>query len=133
VNVALSVGTMVLVDIRSLPQAICGFPVGSLRPRADAAGVEAPQSVHMRRRSYAIWWNEGNGPKRVGKLEIVLAHALLSGNGSTRLPLTLDDITTVEYRRGEVQIDRRRGTPIRIGSLDAPGTLLELAHALEER
>jgi len=89
--------------------------------------------VHMRRRSYAIWWNEGNGPKRVGKLEIALLHALLSGNGSTRLAVTLDDITAVEYRRGEVRVDRRRGTPIRIGSLDAPGTLLEFAHALEER
>lgn len=122
---------MRLADIRLLSQTICGFPVGSLPPSADAVGVEKPQPVHMGRRSYAIWWNEGNDPKRVGKLEIAPGHALLSGNGSTRLAVVLDDITAVEYRRREVRIDRRHATPVRIGSLDAPGTLLELAHALD--
>jgi hypothetical protein len=81
-------------------------------------------------RSYAIWWNEGVGPKRVGKLEVAHPHALLSGNESTRLAVALDDITAVKYGRREVLIGRRDGTPIRLGSLDAPGTLLELAHAL---
>jgi len=121
---------MGLAAIRSLPQTICGFPARSLRPGADAAGVEEAHPVHMRRRSYAIWWNEGNGPKHVGKLELARLHALLSGNGSRKLAVPLDDITAVEYRRGEVRIDRRGAAPIRIGSLDAPGTLLELAHTL---
>jgi hypothetical protein len=85
----------------------------------------------MRRSSYAIWWNEGDGPKNVGKLEIVRPHALLSGNGSIRMALSLDDIIGVEYRRGEIHIDRRDTSPLRIGSLDAPGTLRELAHSLE--
>jgi hypothetical protein len=85
----------------------------------------------MRRSSYAIWWNEDNGPKHVGKLEIAHPNALLSGNGAMRLALPLADITGVEYRRGEVRIDRRGTTALRIGSLDAPGTLLELAHALD--
>ena len=85
----------------------------------------------MRRRTYAIWWNEGNGPKHVGKLQIARLHALLSGSGSTRLAVALDDITAVEYRRGEVRVDRRGTTALRIGSLDAPGTLRELAHSLE--
>jgi hypothetical protein len=84
----------------------------------------------MPRRSYAIWWNEGNGPKHVGKLEIARPHALLSGNGPRRLAVLLADITSIEYRRGEVLIDRRGTTRLRIGSLDAPGTLLELAHSL---
>ncbi len=84
----------------------------------------------MRRSSYAVWWNEGSGPRHVGKLEIARLHALLSGNGSMRLAVPLDDITAVEYRRGEVRIDRRGATPLRIGSLDAAGTLLELAHSL---
>jgi len=84
----------------------------------------------MRRRSYAVWWNEGNGPKHVGKLEIARPHALLSGNGPRRLAVLLADITSIEYRRGEVLIDRRGTTGLRIGSLDAPGTLLELAHSL---
>ncbi len=85
----------------------------------------------MRRRSYAIWWNEGDGPKHVGKLEIAHPHAFLSANGSTRLAVPLAEITGVDYRRGEVRVERRGTTTLRIGSLDAPGTLLELAHSLD--
>jgi hypothetical protein len=84
----------------------------------------------MRRSSYAVWWNEGNGPRNVGKLEIRRLHALFSGSESRKLAVPLDDITGVEYRRGEVRIDRRVAAPLRIGSLDAPGVLLELAHTL---
>lgn len=84
----------------------------------------------MRRSSYAVWWNEGNGPRQVGKFEIARLHALLSANGSTNLAVPLDDITGVEYRRGEVRIDRRGATALRIGSLDAPGVLLELTNRL---
>jgi hypothetical protein len=84
----------------------------------------------MRRSSYAVWWTEGDGPRHVGKFEIARLHALLSGSRSKRLAVPLDDITCVEYGRGEVHIDRRGATPLRIGSLDAPGALLELAQSL---
>jgi hypothetical protein len=84
----------------------------------------------MRRSSYAVWWNEGNGPRYVGKLEIARLHALLCGNGSKRLAVPLDDITAVEYRRGQVRVDRIGAASLRIGSLDAPGALLELAQSL---
>ena len=84
----------------------------------------------MRRSSYAVWWKEGSSPRRVGKIEIARLHALFSGNGSKRLAVPLDDITGVEYRGGEVHIDRRRAPSLRIGSLDAPGALLELAQSL---
>jgi hypothetical protein len=36
----------------------------------------------------------------------------------------------VECRAGEVRLNRRNRGFLRIGSLDAPGTLRELAHAL---
>jgi hypothetical protein len=85
----------------------------------------------MRRSSYAVWWNEGDGPRHIGKFEIARPHALLSGNGSMRLAIPLEDITGVEYRRGEVHIDRRDASSLKIGSLDAPGTLRELAQSLE--
>ena len=85
----------------------------------------------MKRSSYAVWWNEGNGPRHVGKFEIANLHALLSGHRSKRLAVPLDEITLVEYRPGEVRIERRAATPLRIGSLDAPGTLLELAHSFD--
>ena len=85
----------------------------------------------MRRSSYAVWWNEGDGPRHIGKFEIARLHAFLSGNGSMRLAIPLEDITGVEYRRGEVHIERRDAGSLKIGSLDAPGTLRELAHSLE--
>ena len=108
-----------------------GFPARPLLPSADASAALERHRLLMKRSSYAVWWNEGNGPRHVGKFEIGHLHALLSGNRSKRLAVPLDDITSVEYRRGEVRIERRAATPIRIGSLDAPGTLLELAHALD--
>jgi hypothetical protein len=86
--------------------------------------------VLVRRNSYAVWWTEGKGPRHVGKFEVARLHALLSGTRSKRLAVPLDDITDVEYRRGEIRIDRRGATSLRIGSLDAPGALLELAQSL---
>ena len=85
---------------------------------------------YMRRRSYAVWWKEEDGPRHVGKLEVALFHALLSGKGSKRLAVPLDAITTVECRPGEVRLNRRNEGFLRIGRLDAPGTLRELAHVL---
>jgi hypothetical protein len=84
----------------------------------------------MRRSTYAVWWKEEDGPRHVGKLEVAPFHALLSGNGSKRLAVPLDAITTVECRAGEVRLTRRNEGFLRIGSLDAPGTLRELAHTL---
>ena len=78
-----------------------------------------------------MWWNEGDGPRHIGKFEIARLHAFLSGNGSMRLAIPLEDIIGVQYRRGEVHIERRDASSLKIGSLDAPGTLRELAHSLE--
>jgi len=84
----------------------------------------------MRRRSYAIWWTEGDGPRHAGKLELGVLHALLSGNGDGRLAVPLEEIDSIDYVGGELNLGRRWRTPIRIGSLDAPGALLELTDAL---
>jgi hypothetical protein len=84
----------------------------------------------MRRRSYAIWWNEGGGPRHAGKLELGILHVLLSGNGGGRVALPFDEVTAVGYAAGELTLRRRQGAPIRIGSLDAPGVLLELTDML---
>jgi hypothetical protein len=82
------------------------------------------------RRSYAIWWSEGDGPRHAGKLMLSPLHVLLSGNGNGRVAVPFDDIITVDYARGELTLTRRRGEPIRIGNLDAAGALLELADSL---
>jgi hypothetical protein len=42
----------------------------------------------------------------------------------------LDEIVSVEYARGELEIERRHGTLLRIGNLDGVGALLELGNAL---
>jgi len=84
----------------------------------------------MPRSTYAIWWNDGDGPKHVGKVEVGGLHALLSGNGSGRLAVPLDQILGVDYVRGQLLVARNRGPILRIGSLDAPGALRELAYRL---
>jgi hypothetical protein len=45
-----------------------------------------------------------------------------------RVPL--DQIISIECRRGQLEIERRRGTLLRIGNLDGIGALLELSDAL---
>jgi hypothetical protein len=84
----------------------------------------------MRRGSYAVWWREGDGPRHVGKLEVARLHALLSGGGSRRVAVPLDQITAVEWQRGEVLVRRQAGPALQIGSLDAPGALREVANRL---
>lgn len=84
----------------------------------------------MREGTYAIWWMEGDGPRHAGKLELGSLHLLLSGNGSGQVAVPLDQIVSVEYRRGELCIERREGADLRIGNLDGPGVLLELSDAL---
>jgi hypothetical protein len=84
----------------------------------------------MARGTYAIWWTEGDGPRHAGKIVLGRLHLLLSGNGSGRLAVPLDEIVSVEYRRGELCIERRDGGLLRLGNLDGPGVLLELSDAL---
>jgi hypothetical protein len=83
----------------------------------------------MRRKTYAVWWQEGDGKRHAGKLQLGSLHLLLS-NGSSRLALPVDEIVAVDYRRGELHLERRRGAGLTIGNLDGPGVLLELSDAL---
>jgi hypothetical protein len=83
----------------------------------------------MRHGSYAVWWQEGDGPRRAGKLQLGRLHLLL-GNASGRTAVPLDEIVSVEYARGELEIERRHGTLLRIGNLDGIGALHELGNAL---
>jgi hypothetical protein len=83
----------------------------------------------MRSKSYAVWWQEGDGARHAGKLQLGRLHLLLS-NGSERLAVPLDQIVAVEYRRGELHVTRSHRADVRIGNLDGPGVLLELSDAL---
>ena len=84
----------------------------------------------MRRRSYAIWWKQGDEPRHAGKLELGPLHVLLSGTGNGKVAVPLGDIASVDYHRGEIKLMLHAGLSILIGSLDAPGALLELTDAL---
>jgi hypothetical protein len=84
----------------------------------------------MRKSTYAVWWQEAEGPRHAGKLELGTLHMLLSGNGSGRVAVPLDEIVSVDYSRGELRIERRTESDLRIGNLDGPGVLLELSDAL---
>lgn len=77
-----------------------------------------------------MWWQVGDGVRHAGKLQLGRLHLLLSGNGCGRLALPLDHIVVVEYRGGELDIEQREGTHVRIGNLDGVGALLELTDVL---
>jgi hypothetical protein len=111
------------VFIRATTDRSCGF----LRMHAVARASIVPG---MRRSTYAVWWQEDTGPRHAGKLELGSLHLLLSGNGSGRVAVPLDEIVEVEYHRGELSIERREGGVLHIGNLDGPGVLLELTDAL---
>ena len=104
-----------------------------MRTGTDAAPSVTGDSAGMRRRTYAVWWNEGSGRRHAGRLELGRLHALFSGNGNGGLAVPLDEITGLEYSRGEVVIERARDTSLRVGSLDAPGALREFATGLAAR
>ena len=84
----------------------------------------------MQERSYAVWWSEGTGRRHAGRLELGRLHALFSGNGNGALAVPLDEITAIEYSRGEVVIHRGTDARLRVGNLDAPGALRECASRL---
>ena len=84
----------------------------------------------MSGKSYAVWWQEGKDRRCAGKLQLGPLHLLLSGNGSARLAVPLEEIVSAEYRRGELSVVRKLGQRLRIGNLDGPGALLELSDAL---
>ncbi len=114
------------------PHPVYGFPADSLRPYADAASPADVHHPHMRRSTYAVWWTEGQGPRHAGKLELGRLHALLAGNGGGRIALPLDEIVSIDYAHGELRLARREAATLRIGSLDAPGALLELTDLLRQ-
>jgi hypothetical protein len=80
--------------------------------------------------SCAIWWTEADGPRCAGKLELGTGEVVLSGAGRGRIAYTFGDIESLDYRGGELMLEVRPGRLLRIGSLDAPGALREIASYL---
>jgi hypothetical protein len=84
----------------------------------------------MHHGTYAVWWQEVEGLRHAGKLQLGSLHLLLSANDAGSVAVPLDEIVSVDYRRGELRVERRRGRDLVIGYLDGPGVLLELSDAL---
>jgi hypothetical protein len=82
------------------------------------------------KKTYAVWWQDTDGARHAGKLELVDGDLFLSGNGSGSIAVPLEEIVSVSYSRGELSLERSNGSVLRIGNLEGPGVLLELSDAL---
>jgi hypothetical protein len=80
-----------------------------------------------------VWW-VGAGPRTAGRVEVAedsVALASTSAEGRTER-IAFADVVRVRLDRGELHVARRDGWAVRIGSLDAPGALRELAELLAD-
>ncbi|HEY8791585.1 MAG TPA: hypothetical protein VIL96_01735 [Gaiellaceae bacterium] len=83
--------------------------------------------------SYAVYWNEGAGPRYAGRLELTDSSAELCGVAVGRRCLEsvpYGDIDSVSLDTAILRVGRRRDTDLDIGSVDEPGALRELADLL---
>jgi hypothetical protein len=79
--------------------------------------------------SYAMTWNVGDGPRRAGRIE-VRADAVELTASARSVPvkrITFAEIAGVAVARGVLHVRRFAGPELRIGSIDSPGALGELA------
>lgn len=81
--------------------------------------------------SYAIYWYEGTlGPRYAGRVELTDSSMEFSGSTFDHRILesiAFDDIASVRLSAGRLQISRRGGPALELGSVDGPGSLRELA------
>lgn len=85
--------------------------------------------------TYAVYWNEADGPRFAGRLTLGPTFAELAGSASrgsrSSRRIRFDEISSVRYERGRLDLLRRAGSAFRIGSVDRPGALRELADLLQ--
>lgn len=108
--------------------------------------VHAEQSLDHAFMTYAIIWNENNGPDYAGKLELTAREAHLAGGGrdvsSVHRDLPYSDLDNVYLERcaparntwePALVLITHSGDRIAIGSLEGLGALHELAESLVHR
>lgn len=86
--------------------------------------------------TYAVYWNESDGSRFAGRISLGASAAELEGTGDgrrVRRLIAFEEITSVRYQRGRLHLWRRNGAPLRLGSVDRPGALRELAERLKSR
>lgn len=87
--------------------------------------------------TYAVYWNEPNGERCAGRVSLGRSFAEFEGatsDGQLRsLKIGFDEIASVRYQHGRLHVWRRNGAPVRLGSVDSPGALRELAERLKSQ
>jgi hypothetical protein len=89
-----------------------------------------------RMQSYAVYWNGIDGARFSGRLSLGTTLELEGATGDgrrLRQQIALDQIASIRYERGRLHVWRRSGAPLRFGSVDRPGALLELGDRLQSR
>lgn len=85
--------------------------------------------------TYAVYWSEPEGQRWAGRLELAPGYAQFSGgagHGTRRLfRIFFDEISSVQYQRGRLRIQRGDRPTLELGSVDGPGALHELAQRLQ--
>lgn len=79
--------------------------------------------------SYAMTWRAGDGPRQAGKIELGPGGVELTSTTGrdTAERVDFSQIVDVVLDRRTLRVRRSNGPELRIGSLDTPGTLRELA------
>lgn len=100
-----------------------------LRESTDAFEPGAGQRGVVLISSYAMTWRIGDGPQQAGKIELEPHRVTLTATTGCALAecVDFDQIVGVVLDRQTLRLRRANAPELRIGSLDTPGTLRELA------
>jgi hypothetical protein len=101
----------------------------------DAVRSDPRHRPRMGSPSYAMSWWVGDGPRLAGRVAVEPEAVALFATvpSAPTLRVRFAEIVRVALERGVLELVRHVGPPLRIGSLDRPGALRELAERLSEQ
>jgi hypothetical protein len=96
--------------------------------------------------SYAVIWRENDGPLFAGRLDLSDEQFCLDGTScdghASHETIPFAELSEVDVGRGRderldgrpsIRVARRHGVPLRLGSVDGRGALVELVDLLTDR
>jgi hypothetical protein len=130
-----SFGKRLVAVIGALADLVAGFPAVRLRASSDAERAPSGEADSMQ--TYAVYWTDPAGERCAGRVALCASFAELDGGSSDgrlrSLRIGFEEIASVRYQHGLLHVWRRDGPPVRLGSVDAPGALRELAERLKSQ
>jgi hypothetical protein len=85
--------------------------------------------------TYAVYWREPDGSRFAGRFSLGSAYAVLDGGARDgrrmRRRIDFGEIAALRYDRGRLHIWSRDAAPVRLGSVEGPGVMGELAANLQ--